>query len=392
MGRRATKGETREPRRGMRSEALNAEPGGGDPPAIAQGEPGPGIDDAIIVPLALVALAAKKLLLLALSILIHILDYAFPILLQLARFPLFTMRIIGDGAVLMLKGMVGCLPISGPAQQALRERLSLGWSWLRRKLSYRAFEEALHHAFEGGMGWMFRTCRRLTPGGALLVIAGAVLWLPISFGIATAMHAVLLAKALVLPAWMQLLHPLGTLIAKSKLLVLPVYPAAWPQAKKHPLPQAVFRLYRYVAALYLVQKTRYRYRQTERLAGETHVVLERAAARAGLTRLSTIVLARCNDVAAAIGRAACIAAAWAVRSASRLPLIGAIVRSYSTHYECVGPPHAEKFSKRAGSFFARWSIKFSAEYYEAKERAEAAKALQIAAAQAAVTARPGTGG
>jgi hypothetical protein len=379
------------PRRGMRSETLNAEPGG-DRPAAAQSRPSAGIDDVIVVPLVLIVLAARTLLHVVLATLIHILDYAFPILLQLIRFPLFTMRIIGDGAVLGLNGLVGWLPVPGTKQQAWRERLGRGWSWLRRKLSYRAFEEALHHAFERGMGWMFRTCRRLTPGGALLVIAGAVLWLPVSFGIATAMHAVLLAKALVLPAWMQLLHPLATIIAKSKLMVLPVYPAAWPQAKQHPFPQAVFRLYRYVAALDLVQKARYRYRQAKRLSAETGAVLERAAARAGLTGWSTIALARCNDLAAAIRTATRAAAIRTVTTASRLPLIGAIVRNYSAHYESVGPAHPEKFSKRAGGFFARWSIKFSAEYYEAKERAEAAKALKIAAAQASAMGRPGAGG
>jgi hypothetical protein len=31
------------------------------------------------------------------------------------------------------------------------------------------------------------------------------------------MHAVLIAKALTLPAWLQLLHPVATVIAKSKL-------------------------------------------------------------------------------------------------------------------------------------------------------------------------------
>src|SRR6266700_3917702 len=85
------------------------------------------------------------------------------------------------------------------------------------------------------MAWVFRKCRRLTPTGALLVLALAVLWLPISFGTATALHATLIAQATSLPAWMQLLHPFATLIAKSKLLVLPVYPAAWPQAKQHPV-------------------------------------------------------------------------------------------------------------------------------------------------------------
>src|SRR5262249_33088422 len=150
------------------------------------------------------------------------------------------------------------------------------------KISYHAFEQAVHRAFEGGMAWVFRKCRGLTPGGALLVIAGAVLWLPVSFGAATAMHAVLIAKATSLPAWMQVLHPLATIIAKSKLLVLPVYPAAWPQAKQHPFAQAVFGFYRYIAALGLVQKTRCRYRQVERAAAAGAIVLKDAAARAGL--------------------------------------------------------------------------------------------------------------
>jgi hypothetical protein len=52
------------------------------------------------------------------------------------------------------------------------------------------------------------------------------------------MHAVLLANAASLPAWMQLLHPVAAVIAKSKLLVLPAYPAAWPQAKKQAWVQA----------------------------------------------------------------------------------------------------------------------------------------------------------
>ena len=35
-------------------------------------------------------------------------------------------------------------------------------------------------------------------------------------------------------------------------------------------------------------------------------------------------------------------------------------------------PH-EPLSDKVGDFFARWSVKFTAEYYEAKEKAQAAK-------------------
>src|SRR5215468_9749808 len=119
--------------------------------------------------------------------------------------------------------------MSGAKRDALRARVRQQWIWFRRNISYQAFEHALHHAFEAGMGWVFRRCRTLTPSRALLVIVIALLWLPISFATATALHATLIARAKSLPAWMQLLHPFATLLAKSKLLVLPVYPAAWPR-------------------------------------------------------------------------------------------------------------------------------------------------------------------
>jgi hypothetical protein len=95
------------------------------------------------------------------------------------------------------------------------ETIRRNWLWLRRK--YRAFEQAVPTAFESGMAWVFRKCRHLTPNTALLVILGAVLWFPISFAVATAMHAVLFAKLTSWPAWMQLLHPLATIVAKTKL-------------------------------------------------------------------------------------------------------------------------------------------------------------------------------
>lgn len=183
----------------------------------------------------------------------------------------------------------------------------------------------MYIAFEGGMAWVFRKCRHLTPNSALLVILGAVLWLPISFGAATAMHAVLFAKVTSWPAWMQLLHPLATIIAKSKLLVLPVYPAAWPQAKKHPFIQFVFKSYKAINGLYLVKKVGHRYRQA-RIAGSA--ALDSLERTAGLTS----------------------AVRW-LRKAH-----------VTKHFGVEKPTHELR------SFFSRWSIKFSAEYYEVKER------------------------
>src|SRR6516164_5074762 len=331
-----------------------------------------GLDDAVIVPLVFVALVAKKLFQTLLSALVQILDYAFPILLQVLRFPLFTLRIIGDGVVALLRGIVDVLPVSEAGRDAWRVSVARHWAWLRRTLSYKAFEEALHHAFEGGMAWVFRKCRTLTPRSALLVITGAVLWLPISFGVATAMHAILIAEATSLPAWMQLLHPLATLIAKSKLLVLPVYPAAWPQAKRHPFVQAMFRFYHRVTRLRVMQKVEYRYLQTEYVAATAADALGRFAVRIGLNNVSRAIVTGLRSLVGMLRAGAHAALTLIAEALSRVPVIGAVIRSYAAHYHRADRPDDKSAGERMSAFFARWALNFSAEYYEAKDRQQAA--------------------
>src|SRR6202049_3528458 len=221
------------------------------------------LDDVIIIPLVVVAFVANKILRFILSILMRLLDYTFPLAMQIVWLPLFAARVLGNVIVAAISGVLRLVPLS----ETNRRRWSISslrnWSWLRRKISYQAFERAVHTAFESGMACMFRICRHLTPNTALLVIMGAVLWLPISFAAATAMHAVLFAKITSWPTWMQLLHPLATVIAKSKLLVLPVYPAAWPQAKKNRFVQLVFKGYETLKRVYVIKKVGFRYRQGE---------------------------------------------------------------------------------------------------------------------------------
>jgi hypothetical protein len=341
---------------------------GARPPATAQTTIYAGLEDLIILPLAAVAVAARRIgrdLLLAL---VQLLDWAFPIVLQIVRFPLFTIRIIGDGVAAALKGVVRLLPVSGQAREAWRQGVSDYWARLRQTFSYKAFEQALHHAFENGMAWVFKTCKTLTPGGALLVIAGAALWLPVSFGIATALHGVLIAKATVWPAWTQLLHPIATIIAKSKLLVLPAYPAAWPQAKQHALVQGAFRLYQYLAARYLMRKIGLRYQQTERATTDGTRVLRRSATRIGLRQLYERLLDGLNDLAVQIGRAMRVMARRTIRELSGLPLIGPIIRRYEKQYdEAAQQESPQKLSERIKGIYDRWSIKLSVEYYEAKD-------------------------
>jgi hypothetical protein len=283
------------------------------------------LDDVIIIPLVFVALVANKTLRFILSLLMRLLDYAFPLAMQIVWLPLFAARVLGNVIVTVTNGALRFLPLSETKRRQWSISIRRNWSWLRRKISYRAFEHAVYIAFERGMAWVFRKCRHLTPNTALLVILGAVLWLPISFGAAAAMHAVLFAKVTSLPAWMQLLHPLATIIAKSKLLVLPVYPAVWPQAKKHPFVQLVFRSYETIKCLYVIKKVGFRYRQAETAGVAAVERLERTAGLASAVR-------------------------W-LRQAHVAKHFG-----------------VEKPTQKLRSFFSRWSIQFSAEYYESKER------------------------
>lgn len=283
------------------------------------------LDDVIIIPLVLSALAADKILHFLLLMLMRLLDYAFPFALQIAWLPLFVTKVLGNVIVTVINAALRFVPVSEMKRRQWSKSISQGWSWLRRKISYRAFEKAVHGAFESGMAWVFRKCRDLTPNSALLVIVGAVIWMPISFGAATVMHAVLLAKVSSWPAWMQLLHPLATVIAKSKLLVLPVYPAAWPQAKKHPFVQLLFKIFATIKSLYVIKKFRVRYRQAE-LAGIA--ALESLERTAGLTS----------------------AIRW-LRRAHVVERFG-----------------VKKPTQKLRSLVSRWSIKFSPEYYEARER------------------------
>ena len=104
---------------------------------------------------------------------------------QIVWLPLFAARVLGNVIVTVINGALGFLPLSETKRRQWSISIRRNWSWLRREISYRAFEHAVYIVFERGMAWVFRKCRHLTPNTALLVILGAVLWLPISFGTAT---------------------------------------------------------------------------------------------------------------------------------------------------------------------------------------------------------------
>ena len=90
------------------------------------------VEDIVIIPLVAIALTVKAVLRALLTILIDIIDWLFPILLQVMRFPLFTIRILGDGIAALLKGVMRFLPIGNMRRQAWQGSISRNWAWCRR--------------------------------------------------------------------------------------------------------------------------------------------------------------------------------------------------------------------------------------------------------------------
>ena len=232
-------------------------------PAAAQDQFRIGIDDTIILPLVLIAFLTRTLFQAGFFIVLFASDCVFALFLRLLTSLLLVAAAAGDGMAWLIKRLAGVPPLPRAKREAWRDLVDRHWSGLRQRMSREAVALMAQGVLQGGISWVFQKCGALSPRAALLVIASVMLWLPLSVAISIAMHAALLANAALLPAWMQLLHPVATVIAKSKLLVLPAYPAAWPQAKKHAWVQAAFRCMHRISALDRIRKTGHRYQQTK---------------------------------------------------------------------------------------------------------------------------------
>ncbi len=57
----------------------------------------------IIIPLVVITLATNKILRFVLSILMRMLDYAFPLAMQIVWLPLFAAKVLGDVIVTVIK-------------------------------------------------------------------------------------------------------------------------------------------------------------------------------------------------------------------------------------------------------------------------------------------------
>ena len=222
-----------------------------------------GGDDAIILPIVLIALLARTLYDAAIFVIRFASAFVFVVLLSVMTSALLVVAIAGDGMAWLIKWLADLLPLSGAKRAAWADLVDRRWLGLRQRLGHDAVAASTQTVLQRGLSWFLQSCEALSPRAALLVTIGVTLWLPLSAAIAIAMHAVLLANAALLPAWTQLLHPVATVIAKSKLAALAAYPAAWPQAKKHAWVQTALGWLDRIAALDRMRKTAHRYQQTK---------------------------------------------------------------------------------------------------------------------------------
>jgi hypothetical protein len=97
--------------------------------------------------------------------------------------------------------------------------------------------------------------------------------------------------------------------------------------------------------------------------------LKSAASRVGLDKAFAASLSALRGAAAWSGRTARAVMTDMVEGFSALPVIGPLVGSYAAHFERAEKKQGgKKLSDTVRGFFERWSIKFSAEYYEAREQ------------------------
>jgi len=232
-------------------------------PTAAQDQFRIGIDDTIILPLVLLVFLAKALYQAAFLILPLASAFIFTLFLRMMIFPLLVAATAGDCVAWLIKRLADLAALPGARREASYNLVDRRWSRLRERMGHKAISMTVQNVLQRGIAWVFQRCEALSPRAALLVIVGVILWVPLSAAISIGMHAVLLANAAVWPPWMQLLHPVAAVIAKSKLLLLPAYPAAWPRARKHAWVQAAVRCLHRMVELDSMRKTAHRYQQTK---------------------------------------------------------------------------------------------------------------------------------
>ncbi|HEY1363274.1 MAG TPA: hypothetical protein VGF60_13620, partial [Xanthobacteraceae bacterium] len=138
-----------------------------------------------------------------------------------------------------------------------------------------------------------------------------------------------------------------------------------------------FQLCRYCTSRYLVQKAAFRYQQMERGAVTATDRLGRAVGRLGLGARFQVLWAPLGEAAARLAGLSRDILLRLLAALAAAPVIGAVVSRYMEHYGSA-PKQETRPSEHFRELFERWSIKFSAEYYEERDRQEAAKHERLA--------------
>jgi hypothetical protein len=188
------------------------------PPGAKQDQFRVGVDDTVILPLVLIVFLAKALYQAACFVVPFASALVFALFLRVMTFPLLVAATAVDGMAWLINRLAN-LPSQPDARcAAWRDIVDRRWSGLRQRMSHKAIAIMARSVLQRATARVFQRCAKLSPQAALLVMAGVMLRLPLSAAISIGVHAVLLANAASLPAWMQLLHPVAAVIAKSKLL------------------------------------------------------------------------------------------------------------------------------------------------------------------------------
>jgi hypothetical protein len=112
---------------------------------------------------------------------------------------------------------------------------------------------------------------------------------------------------------------------------------------------------------------RYRYQQTERGAAVVAASVRRAAVRIGLADWFKAMRIPLTDMLTWMRKPWPDVMWRLLETFSGAPLIGPLVNRHFTRYESM---YSTRPSEQVRGLFERWSIKFSADYYEAKDREE----------------------
>src|SRR5205807_6725799 len=128
-----------------------------------------------------------------------------------------------------------------------------------------------------------------------------------------------------------------------------------------------FQFCRYCMSLDVIQKVQYRHQQTEGGAAVVAASVGRSAVRIGLADWFKATWVPLTDMLTWMRRPWPDVMLRLLETFSGGPLVSSIMDRYFARY---GRVYSTPPSEQVRGLFERWSTKFSADYYEAKDREE----------------------